>query len=76
MDGNGRWAKLRNEPRRKGHREGLEAAKRTVKAARILGIEFLSLYTFSTENWKRTEDEVSFLMSLIEIKTRYRLRLF
>ncbi|TFH06389.1 MAG: di-trans,poly-cis-decaprenylcistransferase [Spirochaetales bacterium] len=65
MDGNGRWASRAGLTRHKGHREGLEAAKRTVKAAKDLGIEFLSLYTFSTENWKRTEDEVSFLMGLI-----------
>ena len=65
MDGNGRWATRRNLPRRKGHLEGLTAAKRTVKAARDLGITYISLYTFSTENWKRAEDEVSFLMSLI-----------
>lgn len=65
MDGNGRWATRRNLPRRKGHLEGLTAAKRTVKAARDVGIPYVSLYTFSTENWKRAEDEVSFLMGLI-----------
>jgi undecaprenyl diphosphate synthase len=65
MDGNGRWAEARGYPRRKGHREGLTAAKRTVKAARAMGIKNLSLFTFSTENWKRAEDEVSFLMGLI-----------
>jgi len=65
MDGNGRWATRRDLPRRRGHQEGLTAAKRTVKAAHDIGIEYLSLYTFSTENWKRTEDEVSFLMHLI-----------
>jgi undecaprenyl diphosphate synthase len=65
MDGNGRWASRRGLPRHRGHTEGLTAAKRTVKAARDLGIEYLSLYTFSTENWKRAEDEVSFLMNLI-----------
>ena len=70
MDGNGRWAEGRGLPRRKGHREGLSAAKRTVKAARELGIKFLSLFTFSTENWKRAEDEVSFLMSLIATHLR------
>ncbi|MFP4114800.1 MAG: polyprenyl diphosphate synthase [Spirochaetota bacterium] len=70
MDGNGRWAKQRDLPRRRGHSEGLTAAKRTVKAARDLGIEYLSLYTFSTENWKRTADEVSFLMSLITTHLR------
>ena len=65
MDGNGRWAAERGLPRHRGHREGLTAAKRTVRAARDLGIRYLSLYTFSTENWKRTEEEVSFLMGLI-----------
>jgi undecaprenyl diphosphate synthase len=65
MDGNGRWATSRNLARHRGHREGLTAAKRTVKAARDLGIKYLSLYTFSTENWHRTEEEVSFLMGLI-----------
>jgi undecaprenyl diphosphate synthase len=65
MDGNGRWATRRNLSRHRGHREGLNAAKRTVTAARALGIQYLSLYTFSTENWSRTQDEVSFLMGLI-----------
>ena len=65
MDGNGRWATRRSLSRHRGHREGLTAAKRTVKAARDLGIKYLSLYTFSTENWRRTKDEVGFLMGLI-----------
>ena len=66
MDGNGRWAAARNKPRSYGHREGLEASKRVVRAAAKLGIKWLSLYTFSTENWKRTEEEVSFLMGLLQ----------
>ncbi len=66
MDGNGRWAKARELPRTAGHKEGLTAAKRTVKAAAELGIKYLTLYTFSTENWKRAEEEVSFLMRLIQ----------
>lgn len=66
MDGNGRWAKLRNLPRTKGHREGLDVAKQIVKAASDLGIKFVTLYTFSTENWKRTQEEVSYLMTLIK----------
>ena len=66
MDGNGRWAKLRNLPRTKGHREGLDVAKRIVKAASDLGIKFVTLYTFSTENWKRTQEEVGYLMTLIK----------
>ena len=66
MDGNGRWAKLRNLPRTKGHREGLDVAKQIVKAASDLGIKFVNLYTFSTENWKRTQEEVGYLMTLIK----------
>ncbi|MCX7026909.1 MAG: polyprenyl diphosphate synthase [Spirochaetes bacterium] len=65
MDGNGRWAKARGLPRTEGHRQGLTAAKRVVAEASRLGIGCLSLYTFSTENWKRTQEEVSFLMGLI-----------
>jgi len=66
MDGNGRWARMRNLPRTQGHIEGLKAAKRIVKAASKLGIRYMTLYTFSTENWKRTQDEVGFLMGLIK----------
>jgi len=65
MDGNGRWAKARGLPRTEGHREGLKAAKRIVKAAALSGIKDLTLYTFSTENWKRAQEEVKFLMGLI-----------
>ena len=65
MDGNGRWAKNRGKVRTTGHREGLDAAKRVIKAASDLGIRYVTLYTFSTENWKRAEEEVSFLMNLI-----------
>ena len=67
MDGNGRWAKARGLPRTEGHQKGLEAAKRIVLAARKEGVKFLSLYAFSTENWKRTAQEVGFLMSLIRV---------
>jgi undecaprenyl diphosphate synthase len=67
MDGNGRWAKKKNLPRTAGHNEGLQAAKRIVKAASDFGIRFLTLYVFSTENWRRAEDEVSFLMKLIKL---------
>jgi len=66
MDGNGRWAKQRGQIRSAGHKEGLNAAKAIVKAASDLGISHLSLYVFSTENWKRTQDEISFLMVLIK----------
>jgi undecaprenyl diphosphate synthase len=65
MDGNGRWAQARGLPRSEGHREGTENAKRVVKAAADLGLRYLSLFVFSTENWKRAEDEVGFLMGLI-----------
>ena len=67
MDGNGRWAQQRNLPRTAGHNEGLTAAKNIVKAASDLGIKHLTLYVFSTENWKRTQEEVGFLMNLIHI---------
>ena len=70
MDGNGRWAKNRGLPRTNGHKEGLEAAKRIVARASDRGISTLSLYAFSTENWRRTEDEVSFLMGLIRTHLR------
>jgi undecaprenyl diphosphate synthase len=65
MDGNGRWAKARGLPRSEGHREGTENAKRIVKAASDLGLRYLTLFVFSTENWKRAADEVGFLMGLI-----------
>lgn len=65
MDGNGRWAVQRNKHRSLGHREGLNTAKTIVKVASDVGVKYLSLYTFSTENWKRAEDEVAFLMKLI-----------
>lgn len=65
MDGNGRWASRKNLPRTEGHREGLKVAKRMVKAAENAGVRYLSLYTFSTENWKRAAEEVGFLMGLV-----------
>jgi len=66
MDGNGRWAQARGLGRTEGHKEGLRAAKRITKAASDAGIRVLSLYVFSTENWKRAEQEVSFLMFLLK----------
>ncbi|MCL2214567.1 MAG: polyprenyl diphosphate synthase [Treponema sp.] len=66
MDGNGRWAQKRGLVRTQGHLEGLKAAKRITKAASDLGIKYLTLYAFSTENWKRSSDEVSFIMNLIK----------
>ena len=65
MDGNGRWARNRGLPRSGGHQEGLKTAKRIVAHASHAGVSCLSLYVFSTENWRRATDEVSFLMSLI-----------
>ena len=65
MDGNGRWAQKRNLPRTAGHKEGLETAKRIISCAVDAGVKYVTLYTFSTENWKRTEEEVGFLMGLI-----------
>ncbi len=70
MDGNGRWAKERGFSRTSGHREGLEAAKRIVVHASNTGFKVLSLYVFSTENWRRAEQEVEFLMNLIKTHLR------
>ncbi len=67
MDGNGRWAQARGRPRTDGHLEGVKAAKRVVAAAAEAGLAFLSLYTFSTENWTRAQEEVSYLMGLISL---------
>jgi len=65
MDGNGRWAQKQKKARTAGHKEGLTTAKNIVKYASEIGVKQLTLYTFSTENWKRTEEEVGFLMQLI-----------
>ena len=71
MDGNGRWAERRGLPRSKGHRAGADAVSRTLVCARELGVRMLTLYAFSTENWKRPAAEVSALMSLlVEFLTR------
>jgi undecaprenyl diphosphate synthase len=66
MDGNGRWATQRGFPRIAGHREGVKAARAIVRAADALGLRYLTLYAFSTENWSRPAQEVSLLMSLLE----------
>jgi undecaprenyl diphosphate synthase len=76
MDGNGRWAQSRGLPRTQGHLEGLKAAKRIVKAASDLGILYLTLYVFSTENWKRAGSEVSFIMALIKKYLRGELNFY
>jgi undecaprenyl diphosphate synthase len=65
MDGNGRWAKKRFMPRAFGHKKGVETVRNIVRAASELGLEALSLYAFSSENWKRPDDEVSDLMGLL-----------
>ena len=66
MDGNGRWAKARRLPRAAGHKAGMEAVRRVVEAAPELGIDVLTLYAFSSENWKRPEEEVGFLFGLLK----------
>lgn len=65
MDGNGRWAARRGLPRSMGHRKGAEVVKEITRAAGELGIKYLTLYAFSTENWNRSEDEVKTLMGLL-----------
>ena len=70
MDGNGRWARERGLPRYHGHRSGVDAVKRVVKAARELGIQYLTLYSFSTENWSRPEEEVGELFKLLRLFIR------
>jgi undecaprenyl diphosphate synthase len=65
MDGNGRWAKARHLPRLAGHRQGAEAVRKTLRAAAEMGIEVLTLYAFSSENWRRPADEVNDLMGLL-----------
>lgn len=67
MDGNGRWAKKRHLPRIAGHKQGVEAVRRVARAARDMGIEALTLYAFSSENWRRPEDEVNDLMGLLRL---------
>lgn len=66
MDGNGRWAKMRGLPRSAGHKVGAETFQRIAKYCRELGIEYLTVYAFSTENWKRPKEEVDAIMSLLE----------
>lgn len=67
MDGNGRWAKARHLPRVAGHRQGVEAVRRTIRAAVELGVEALTLYAFSSENWRRPASEISDLMGLLRL---------
>lgn len=65
MDGNGRWASQRRQPRSSGHRQGVDALRRAVRAAGDMGIDVLTLYSFSSENWSRPESEVRFLLELL-----------
>ncbi|MCB1097527.1 MAG: isoprenyl transferase, partial [Verrucomicrobiae bacterium] len=66
MDGNGRWAKERGRPRSEGHRAGADSVRRAMQGCVDLGVEFLTLYAFSSENWKRPKTEVAALMTLLE----------
>ncbi|MFC0218407.1 isoprenyl transferase [Pseudochelatococcus lubricantis] len=70
MDGNGRWARARGLPRFKGHHSGVEAVRRTVRAATELGIRYLTIYSFSSENWRRPAAEVAELMGLLKLFIR------
>ncbi|HEX2099276.1 MAG TPA: polyprenyl diphosphate synthase [Candidatus Synoicihabitans sp.] len=84
MDGNGRWARQRGLPRIEGHRRGVESVREAIEGAKELGINYLTLYAFSVENWRRPEDEVGALMGLLDyflkretatlVKNRVRLR--
>lgn len=70
MDGNGRWAKARGLPRALGHKEGVEALRRTVEACRDLGVAHLTVFSFSTENWNRPQTEIDALFDLLRIFVR------
>ena len=70
MDGNGRWAALRGLPRREGHRRGVERSREVIELAAELGLKALTLYAFSTENWRRPSSEVTTLMKLLELYLR------
>lgn len=70
MDGNGRWAQARGLPRTAGHHQGIEACKRTIKASAELGVKYLTLFGFSSENWSRPADEIKELMRLLRMFLR------
>lgn len=70
MDGNGRWAQKRGLPRTAGHHQGIEACKRTIKAAGEIGVKYITLFGFSSENWSRPEDEIKELMRLLRMFLR------
>ncbi|MGN0266610.1 MAG: isoprenyl transferase [Lachnospiraceae bacterium] len=75
MDGNGRWAKAHKVPRQMGHKAGCETLEQTVEDAARLGIEYLTVYAFSTENWKRSEEEVGALMQLFRFYAKRLLKI-
>lgn len=70
MDGNGRWAQERGLPRTMGHKQGVEAVREAVKAARDIGVKYLTLYSFSSENWSRPDEEIKELFSLLRMFIR------
>lgn len=74
MDGNGRWAKKRGLPRNAGHKAGAETFRRIADRCNELGVKYLTVYAFSTENWKRSEEEVNGIMSLLEAYLKEALR--
>ncbi len=74
MDGNGRWAKQRGLPRTAGHKAGAESFRRIAEYCRTLGVKYLTVYAFSTENWKRSQEEVSGIMFLLERYLKEALR--
>ena len=74
MDGNGRWAKRRGLPRTAGHKVGAEVFRKIATYCKELGVEYLTVYAFSTENWKRPEDEVDAIMDLLEKYLREAIR--
>jgi len=74
MDGNRRWAKEKNLPSAIGHKKGVDALKTTLKACKVFGIKYLTVYAFSTENWNRKQDEVDFLMELLAYTIKNELK--
>jgi len=76
MDGNGRWAEMRGLPRFEGHKRGVERAREIIDAAGTVGVDAVSLYAFSIENWKRPEDEIKVIMGLLESTLKNQLESF
>ncbi len=74
MDGNGRWAKRHNLPRTEGHKAGVEAIRKVVRTAGEMGVKYLTLFAFSTENWRRPKEEVAALMQLLSDTARKELK--